>query len=283
MRLTTTVPEYLALAAIRDDAEREIAWVEKYEAAQPAVFEVYYRAWGLTARRAAAAHDVLRLAPTMAAVEARARGLVAGAERYFRSQGLIDDDLDVVLMVGAHTSNGWVTEYAGRETLFLALEFLGEEPFDAILVSHEAFHVAHDRHGAGRWPEDCAGALFQEGFAVAVSRDLHPGLGDGGYLWFDDTHGGWADDCAALVGRIARRALEGLDTSYDDPRVRALFTVQESERELPPRAGYWLGDLLLRGLLAEHPMGELLAWDHTTARAALAARLTSLVETPSQG
>lgn len=276
MRLTSTVPAYLALAAISDDDARARAWVEQYEAAHPAVFEVYYRAWGLREKCGEAARDVPRLAPAMASIEARARGLAEEAEAFFVAEGLIDDDLDVVLLVGARTSDGWVTELDGRPTLFLALEFLGDPPYDALLLSHEAFHIAHARHGAETWPEDCAASLFQEGLAVAVTRDLHPGLSDSAYLCFDDAHGDWVDDCARLAPQIAGRALAELDTSYDDLRVRSLFTTRADEEGLPSRSGYWLGDRVLRRLMRDHPTRELLAWDHPTAREALAACVTPL-------
>src|SRR3954453_7126342 len=277
MRGTSTVDPYLGLAAIDDDRRQRAAWTETYEAAYRGIFETYYRAWGLRERSLAAAGDVPRLAPTMREVEQQARTLVRHTERAFRAAGLLDDDLDVVLMVGGHTSNGWVTELDGREVLFLALEFLGDPPYDGVLVSHEAFHVAHSRHGAGQGPEDGASALFQEGVATAISREIHPGLADSAYLWFDDAHAGWVRDCETAEIAIVRRALEHLDTSYDELVVRALFTTREEERELPPRAGYWLGDRVVRVLLARHPSSELLEWEHTTQRAALAEALQDLM------
>src|SRR5262245_55345307 len=277
MRVTSTVDAYLGLAAIQDDRRRRTAWTERYEAAYRGIFETYYRGWGKRERSLDAAGDVPRLAPTMRDVERRARSLVRHAERSFRETGLLDDDLDVVLMVGGHTSNGWVTELDGREVLFLALEFLGDAPYDGVLVSHEAFHVAHARHGAEEWPEDCTASLFQEGIAVAISRELHPGLPDSAYLWFDGEHASWVAACERLRARIATRALAELDTPYDDFLVRVLFTVQDDERDLPPRAGYWLGDVVLRRLLDQHTAGELLAWDHVAARRAVAHELRALV------
>jgi hypothetical protein len=276
MRLTSTVPGYLALADVPDQ-RREAAWTDEYEAAYPEIFEKYYSAWGLRERSRAAAADVPDLAPRIPALEERARELISLTEHSFREDGLLDDDLDVVLMVGGHTSNGWVTELGGTVTLFLALEFLGDPPYDGVLASHEAFHVAHSRHGAGEWPEDGTSALFQEGIATAISREIHPGLADSAYLWFDDAHVGWVRDCEAAEIAIVRRALEHLDTSYDELVVRALFTTREEERELPPRAGYWLGDRVVRGLLARHPSSELLEWEHTTTRAALAEALQDLM------
>jgi hypothetical protein len=275
VRLTSTVPGYVALADVPDD-RREAAWTDVYEAAYPEIFETYHSAWGRHERCLAAAADVPAAAPGIPAVEARARKLIEVAEQSFRADGLLSDELDVVLLVGGHTSDGWVTELGETVTLFLALEFLADPPYDGVLVSHEAFHVAHARHGAGDWPEDGTASLFQEGIAVAISRDIHPGLADSAYLWFDDAHADWLRDCEAAETPIARRALEHLDTSYDEMAVRALFTTREDEKGLPPRAGYWLGDRLLRRLLERHPSRELLAWDHATARDALAEELRSI-------
>lgn len=209
MRLTTTVPGYVALSQVADD-EREAAWTDRYEAAYPEIFETYHSAWGLHDRCLAAAAGVPALAPRMPALEGRARELVEESERAFRDDGLLDDDVDVVLLVGGHTSNGWVTQLGGTVTLFLALEFLGDPPYDAVLVSHEAFHIAHGRHGADDWPEDCAASLFQEGFAVAMSREIHPGLSDSAYLWNDDAHADWVADCEAAEEAVVRRALDHL-------------------------------------------------------------------------
>lgn len=277
MRLTTTVPDYLELAAIDDDVRRAIAWTEQYEAAHPRVFATYHRSWGRHDRCLAAAADVPRQAETLPVVEARARRLAEHAERSLRADGLIDDDLDVVLLVGGHTSNGWVTELDGRDTMFLALEYLGDPPYDGVLVSHEAFHVAHLRHGAATWPEDGAASLFQEGLAVAVSRELHPGLLDSAYLWNDEDHEDWVEECAAMAPELAARTLGRLDTPYDDPSVKALFTGDQPEPGLPARAGYWLGDVVLRDLMTETSPAELLAWDHVTARLALADRLGEMI------
>jgi hypothetical protein len=276
MRLTSTVPAYLALADIADDDARERAWTEQYEAAHREVFETYHRSWGRHERCLAASHDVARLAPDMSANEERAKRLATEAEAFFRGEGLLEDDLDVVLLVGGHTSNGWVTGLDGRATLFLALESLGEPPYDGVLLTHEAFHVAHSQHEAETWPEDCAGSLFQEGLAVAVSREVHPGLSDSAYLWFDGDHDGWADECADVTPQLAARTLGLLERPYEDPAVKALFTAHP-QPGLPVRAGYWLGDVVLRALLSEAPSDELVAWDHATARLALADRLGEMI------
>jgi hypothetical protein len=276
MRVTSTVPGYVALTDVPGHL-RETAWTDEYEAAYPEIFETYHSGWGKHERCLAAAAEVPEEAPRMLAVEARARELLDRTEASFRADGLLSDDLDVVLLIGGRTSNGWVTDLGDTVTLFLALEFLGDPPYDGVLASHEAFHVAHSRHGADTWPEDGTSSLFQEGIATAISRQLHPGLEDSAYLWFDDAHGDWVRECEAAETAIVRRAREHLDTSYDEKVCRALFTIQEDEHELPPRAGYWLGDRLVRALLEQHPSSQLLVWDHARTRAELAGRLEEIV------
>jgi hypothetical protein len=65
-------------------------------------------------------------------------------------------------------------EFHGRRTLFVALELLGDPPYDGIVISHEALHLAHMHHGAATWPDDVGAYLIQEGVATAASRELHP-------------------------------------------------------------------------------------------------------------
>ncbi len=182
----------------------------------------------------------------------------------------------MVLLVGGHTSDGWVTELDGRDTIFLALEYLGDPPYDGVLVSHEAFHVAHARHGAGGWPEDGAASLFQEGLAVAVSRAAPPRPARE-RLPVERRHPRGVGRGVRARPRARRADARGLDTSYDDEAVRALFTGGQRQPGLPVRAGYWLGDVVMRSLLEEIPSDELIEWDHPTARLAVADRLGEMI------
>lgn len=272
MRVTSTVQAYVALADVAD-TEREAAWVHHYEAAHPDVFERYYSSWSSPSRRGASATDVPRLAPLVSGLEERALELVADTELIFRELGLVDDELDVVLLVGHRSSNGWVTDLHGRQQLFLALEFLGDPPYDAVLVSHEALHLAHARRGADGWPEDVAGGLFQEGFAVAMSRRLHSGLSDSAYLWFDGDHDAWVNGCETANPRLRERARSHLRHADDDPAVKWLFTTSRAPDDLPGRAGYWLADRIVAPVLEEVPVSEVLDWSHDEASARIAKAL----------
>ncbi|MGC1283153.1 MAG: hypothetical protein WA895_09495 [Streptosporangiaceae bacterium] len=264
MRLTSTVAEYQALASIEDYADRLKAWTTDYEAAHRDVFDVYYRSYSDPRRRTAAVADVSRISPLVREREARAQALARQTEQDFRAQGLLDE-LDVVLLVGNHTANGWIAEFHGRQSLFVALELLGDPPYDAIVISHEALHLAHMHHGAATWPDDVGGCLIQEGVATAASRDLHPGFPDSGYLWTDDRHDLWVRECRDAETALTAVVLHEMATPAEAPHVRGLFAPDCQASGLPPRSGYWLADLLAQHWLSQHSLRDVLLWEHTEA------------------
>jgi hypothetical protein len=244
----STIPDYLRLLEAPEGEARRAAWVDDYEAAHPAVFATYYESWGNPDGRAAAADAVTSLAPVIPGREARARSLVERAGHDLVDIAVLDrPQIPAVLLVGGHTSNGWVADIEGVSSLFLALEFLGEPPLDDVLVVHEAVHLGHLARSAASWPQTVGEALFSEGLAVALSRRLRPGLDDTAYLWFDDTHEPWVGDCRAREDNIRRTVLDALECT-DGELIAQLFSAKPGS-PLPIRCGYWLGDLVLRALL----------------------------------
>jgi len=225
MKVTSTVDTWLRMAEISDAALRERAWIEEYEAAFPTVFETYYRAWG----RRDLIPEASRTAPErIAEVEAadrRSRAVLARVEEEFRLLGLLNP---ADLLVGQHSSNGWVTMHEGRATLFLALEFLPDPPFDEILIVHELSHVVQGLLSGvaldGVMP--VGEAVLTEGAAAAVSRFLRPGAPDSAYLWFDDAHQAWIEECARARTLVtgcaaAARRCAVLGQSQPSKRIRS--------------------------------------------------------------
>lgn len=266
MRLLSTVAAYQKLAKIEDGVSRLEAWTTEYEAAHRDVFDVYYRSYGDPSRRDGAVADVPRISPLVREWEARAEAIARQTERDFRAQGLLDE-LNVVLLVGNHTANGWIEEFHGRQTMFVALEYLGDPPYDAMLFCHEAVHLAHMHHGAANWPDDVASHLIQEGIATAASRMLHPGRSDSDYLWNDDQHDAWVGECRAAETALAALVLDGLAIPAESAHVRGLFAPDCQAGTLPSRSGYWLGDLLAQHWLSRHELRDVLGWDHAAATA----------------
>ena len=264
MRLTSTVAEYQKLAKIEDHAGRLEAWTTDYEAAHRDVFDVYYRSYSDPRRRSDAVAEVATISPLVREWEARAEALARQTEQEFRAQGLLDE-LNVVLLVGNHTANGWIEEFHGRQTMFVALELLGAPPYDGMLFSHEGVHLAHMRQGAATWPEDVGSHLVQEGVATAASRELHPGRSDSDYLWNDDQHDSWVRDCRQAERALIALVLDEITTPAEASHVKGLFAPDCQALTLPPRSGYWLGDLLAQQWLAQHSLRDVLGWNHAEA------------------
>ena len=264
MRLISTIAEYQKLARIEDEPSRLQAWTTDYEAAHRDVFDVYYRSYSDPGRRSGAVADVPRISPLVQEWEARAEALARQTEQAFRAQGLLDE-LNVVLLVGNHTANAWVDEFHGRQTMFVALEFLGAPPYDGMLFSHEALHLAHMHHGAANWPDDVGSHLIQEGVATAASRKLHPGLSDSGYLWNDDQHDSWVRECRQAEKALAALVLDEMAADAEAAHVQGLFAPDCQAGTLPSRSGYWLGDLLAQHWLSQHNLRDVLRWDHAEA------------------
>jgi hypothetical protein len=209
------------------------------------VFDVYYRSYSDPHRRNGAVADVPRISPLVQEWEARAEALARQTEQEFRARGLLDE-LNVVLLVGNHTANGWIAVFHGRQTMFVALELLGAPPYDGMLFSHEALHLAHMHHGAATWPDDVGSQLIQEGVATAASRERHPGISDSGYLWNDDQHDSWVRECREAERALAAVVLDEMATPAEAAHVQGLFAPDCQAGTLPPRSGYWLGDLRAR-------------------------------------
>lgn len=264
MRLTSTVAGYQKLARIEDDASRLQAWTTDYEAAHRDVFDVYYRSYSDPGRRNRAVADLPRISPLVQEWEARAEALARQTEQEFRAQGLLDE-LNVVLLVGNHTANGWIEEFHGRQTMFVALELLGAPPYDGMLFSHEALHLAHMHHGAANWPDDVGSHLIQEGLATAASRQLHPGLSDSAYLWNDGQHDSWVRECREAERALAAVVLDEMATPAEAAHVQGLFAPDCQAGTLPSRSGYWLGDLVAQHWLSQHNLRNVLRWNHAEA------------------
>lgn len=264
LNVESTVPAYLKL---RDVAPSGLvdAWVDQYEAAHAEIFEAYYSAYGHPNGRASAAAQVGDLAPTIIEREARVRSTLDGAYQDFVARGLMEaeDPLDVVLMVGAGHSDAWVKITKGNPVLFVALEMLPEPERDSLLVLHELIHVVHVRallpllEAHPSVPDQVGMRVWLEGLAVAATRLLRPGHPDAAYLFAPDSD--WIDQCHAALPTLAAELLPNLTTA-DTTIGYSLCGVTDDE-SWPSRAGYWVGDHVVRELLdSGHNLTHLITW-----------------------
>ncbi|WP_114906900.1 hypothetical protein [Ornithinimicrobium murale] len=264
LNVTSTVPAYIGLANL-DPSERVDAWVSQYEMAHADIFEVYYSAYGNRSGREAAAGLVADFAPGVVEREAWVHTALKAAAEDLAAHGLMDADqsLDVVLMVGTGHSDAWVKIIHGIPVLFVALEMLQDPERDALLVLHELIHVVHVRAllpllATQPALEDHVGMrVWLEGLAVAGTRLLRPGRPDTDYLFAAE--GRWVQECQAALPALAATLVPNL-TAPDAAIGYSLCGVTD-EHPWPSRAGYWVGDQVVRELLeAGHDLPSLMPW-----------------------
>jgi len=243
----STVPEYLALLRHEAGAARAAAWVDEYEAAHPDVFSVYYSAWGDRSTRNEAAALVETQADAVRRRETATSLAVHAVAGRLRELGLIDDEIPLVMLVGGRSANGWVANFDGAPTLFVALEYLDDSLGDTALVAHEASHVVHARLNPTFDTETLTGRLVAEGIAVVMSRLLVPDASESQTFWFDGAHADWVEGCRRArhrIGEVVRDARSG-----DSAARESLFSLRPVDG-VPPRAGYWVAAQIVLELAA---------------------------------
>lgn len=279
LHVTSTVPAYLQLQNL-EHLEREAAWVSEYEEAHADLFDIYYGAYGHPGGRRAAAALVPELAPRIMARESRVLKTLEGAATDFVGRGLMqpDQDLGVVLMVGTGHSDAWVKIVDGKPVLFVALEMLRDTQRDGLLVLHEIVHVVHVRAllpllAAQPELEHSVGMrVWLEGLAVAATRLLRPEHPEIEYLFVPRDQ--WIHDCRAALPAIAATLLPNL--TVNDSAIGYSLCGVTDDHPWPSRAGYWVGDQVVRELLdAGHELPELITWGPD--RVAQAFRASSIL------
>lgn len=284
LRVTSTVPDYLKLQNL-EPIERESSWLNRYETTHADLFGIYHGAYGHPDGRAAAAALVPELALQIRARESRVLRTLEEVSSDFTRRGLAqaDQDLDVVLMVGTGHSDAWVKVVNGEPVLFVALEMLTDTQRDELLVLHELAHVVHIRAllpllAAQPELEHSVGMrVWLEGMAVAATRLLRPDHPETEFLFAPSAK--WIHDCSAALPAIAATLLPNLTVS-DSAIVYSLCGVTD-DHPWPSRAGYWVGDQVVRELLDDgHELPELITWGPDRAAHALRA---SSVLAPHRG
>lgn len=213
----------------------------------------------------AAAALVPELAPRIMARESRVQELLEEAWTEFLDQDLLhaDQELNAVLMVGTGHSDAWVRVVDGQPVLFVALKMLKDAESDKLLVVHEFFHVVHVHallqllvsdpvlgHSVGM-------RVWLEGVAVAATRLLQPGHLDTDYLFVPNNQ--WIQECLDSLPAIAPILLPNL-TAIDPTIAYSLCGVTD-DYPWPSRAGYWVGDLVVREMLdSGHDLSDLITW-----------------------
>ena len=139
----------------------------------------------------------------------------------------------------------------------------------APLFVHEFFHGYHGMTWDGCNAIACS--LWSEGLAVHVVRTLFPEASDGELLLtIPRPIPQEVDDNLPLAACSALALLDGTD-GYRD-----LFSFGNAESGLPPRYGYYLGELVAREIGKNRSLAQLAAMDSATVRPLIEATLTDI-------
>jgi hypothetical protein len=140
----------------------------------------------------------------------------------------------VYFVYSANAFDGAVRQVDGKPALLFGIDVvarLGNEL--APLVAHELFHV-HHRHLVPDAPDTVGWALWQEGLASYVSRQLNLDLPEEKACCLPP-----AAPVEAMLPRLASELRQHLDS--EDETVYRRFFLGGQEQDIPVRSGYLVG------------------------------------------
>ncbi len=140
------------------------------------------------------------------------------------------------------------------------------------LLVHELLHV-HHRRTLPDGPDALYWALWAEGFATYVSRELNPDLPEQKACCLPAI-----DPIEAIRPRIAAELRERLDSL--DRADYARYFLGGQNQDIPARSGYYLGYLIARDLGCTRPLAELARLDAAALRPLIAQALLALTPRP---
>ncbi|WP_432948720.1 hypothetical protein ACQPXM_14500 [Kribbella sp. CA-253562] len=256
------VPEFLRFwrqAAGQDD-QRQLALWHEYVEIYPEVVEDLRRG-GHTPDP----QQALDLYPTVLEVietnaDAATRWVGEAADLVVPVLDAAHLDLQAVVMVGLGTSNGWVSEFRGRPTLFLAVEQIPETAAPRILAAHELAHAVQLPLPGVSWSDDgpLGQWIYSEGFATALTAELMPEYGLAEHLWFGGGYDDWLAECLRVLPAAQAAILADLESEDDAVAGRYLYLNRESP--FPDRIGYLVGTRLVQELRRTYSWPELASW-----------------------
>ncbi len=175
-------------------------------------------------------------------------------------------DVEIWFLDSLGEMDGGTRDFNGQRYLIFGADLMAklhgggdEAPF----FHHELFHVYQDAvspecEGQGTWQ-----ALWREGLAVYVSKQLNPGASEKEML-LDFPAGSLAVTKAHLYESYAdiEKVLDDGDEKYYGP----LFNTDKDSTGLAPRRGYYLGYLVAQEIGKTHDLRTMAALDCADAR-----------------
>lgn len=198
--------------------------------------------------------------PELARVQAVGASLperVEDAVVAFRAEMPMPAPAQIVLTASLGSFDGMTAELDGVPTILLAVDGIAlfhPPGYDVQpLVHHELFHLLHAQRWNGAEQTTLAEALWFEGLATYVSRQLNPEA----TATEVDGSPSLRAEVQARLPELARAVVEQLDS--EDPAVLEAFLSAGVDGDMPDRSGYILGAIAAEQLARAHSLDELMA------------------------
>ncbi len=176
VNVINTVPtflEYWNNAHQKSVDEKKALWSTKYHERWKEIFDVYFTNWGgmelLDKSIARYSESITNIKSNAEGIEERFLKIVDDVERIF---GEVDLEINLIILVGFYCSNGWVTSFEGKKSIFVAAEFYDNESYLNMLIAHEIAHVLYHEVGNIDLKNGNLGvSIFDEGIATYVTKN----------------------------------------------------------------------------------------------------------------
>jgi hypothetical protein len=180
----------------------------------------------------------------------------------------------VYFVYSANAFDGAVRQVDGKPALLFGIDVVARLGNDlAPLVAHELFHVHHGQLVRDA-PDTVGWALWREGLASYVSRQLNPDLPEEKACCLPS-----AAPVEAVLPRIAGELRKQLDS--EDEAVYRRFFLGGQEQDIPVRSGYLVGYRVAAELGRTRTVQQLAGLRFETLRPLIDQALLALSAVPA--
>lgn len=187
------------------------------------------------------------------------------------------DDVDVYIAHSLGGANGAANLVHNRTLFYLGVDMIAihndysnQEPF----FDHEFFHVYHVQKY--KLNNQFYSQLWMEGLATYVAKDLNPEATNAELMMNDDLIARTKKVLPQLIPEVANN-LETLDT---DGKLRfKYFNIESKDNKIPPRAGYYIGYLILQQIAKNTTIAEMTEWQEEKIVPAMRNALKTIART----
>ena len=172
-----------------------------------------------------------------------------------------DVTLTFILFVALYIADGYIIDYKGKPTAFLAVEKLYIGDTLKIFLGHEVTHNIHRQLSGIKEQCTLAEKIFQEGLAVAVSEELCKGHKAAHYIYHANRNAEALAEKAMNGWHVMKEhILKDLHKVGEEHGVR-YFGGDTGDEDVTCRCGYAYGYSIVKKLLGQYSFEELVRWN----------------------